>query len=90
MLGSGVMRLLLVLFTVLVAGCAAKQARVATVTPDGYETFGFSPAPGFFAERDVQYVEGKPHCIVRLTRAANPSGTPAYVEVVMDWCAGIE
>lgn len=84
------MRLLLVLLTVLVAGCAAKQARMATVTPDGYETFGFSPAPGFFAERDVQYRDGRPHCIVRLTRAANPGGAAAYLEVGMEWCEGIE
>ena len=74
----------------MVSDCAAKRAPVLAVTPDGYQTFGFAPAPGFFAERDVQYIDGKPHCILRLPRAANPNGQAAYLEVSMEWCEGIE
>ena len=83
-------RLLLILLVVLTVGCGAKRAPVVAVTPDGYQTFGFAPAPGFFAERDVQYRDGKPHCIVRLARAANPGGAASYLEVSMEWCEGVE
>lgn len=87
--------ILLLVVALLVSGCGAKRATAtAQVSPmpaaTGSATFGFSPAPGFVVERDVQYERGVPHCILRLARAVNPGGVAAYLEVVMDWCAGIE
>ena len=80
-----------VMFGVGVFAVWAATPRTPTVaTAPSVETFGFAPAPGFSVERDVQYVDNVPRCILRLARAANPGGLAAYVEVVMDWCAGIE
>ena len=81
---------------VLAAGCGARRAAPATAptspspVASASVTFGFSSAPGFVIERDVQYENNMPHCILRLARAANPAGVAAYTEVIMDWCDGIE
>jgi len=65
-------------------------ATVNTSLPDGYRTAGFEAAPGFFAERDVQYIGTTGHCIVRLTRADAPESVASYLEVPMQWCEGVQ
>ena len=55
----------------------------------GPRTESFDPAPGLFAERDVQYVGNVPHCILRLTMADVPDGTAVYAEATMQWCEGV-
>lgn len=93
---AATLKVLLLVVAVLVSGCGARRAAPATATASpspvatGSVTFGFSPAPGFVIERDVQYENNMPHCILRLARAANPAGLAAYVEAPMDWCVGIE
>ena len=68
------------------------QRLVATAAADatGIRAEGFSPAPGFFVERDLQYVGSVPHCIVRLTRQEAIDGVAAYSEVVPEWCEGLK
>ena len=77
------MRFTILLLVVLTAGCAAHRAPVAS----GTRADTFSPAPGLFAERDVQYVGNVPHCILRLTMAEG--GEAVYAEATMQWCEGV-
>ena len=64
-------------------------ATVNTSLPDGYRTTGFEPAPGLFAERNVQYLGTVGHCIFRITRAEAPESSASYLEVPMEWCEGV-
>lgn len=81
------MKVLVIAIALLAAGCAAKKTQVVT----GPTTNGdFVPAPGLFAERDVQYVGSVPHCIVRLSKAKQPESFASYAEVPLDWCEGAQ
>ena len=79
------MKVLVILLEVLAVGCGMKKTPVAT----GPRTDGFVPAPGLFAERDVQYIGPTPKCIVRLTLEEAKDGLASYSEVPMDWCEGV-
>lgn len=77
--------MVVLLALIVLAGCAAKKAPIAT----GERTSGFVPAPGLFAERDVQYIGSTPHCIFRLTLVEAPDGLASSLEVPMQWCEGV-
>ena len=78
------MKVLVMVLAVLAVGCGMKRTPVAT----GPRTDGFVPAPGLFAERDVQYIGSKPHCILRITQTELPDGLASYFEVPLQWCEG--
>ena len=79
---------LLLLLVIAAVGCGAR--RVAVGGPPA-QSFGFTDASGLFlAERDVQWTGTTAHCIVRLVLASAPDSVAAYVEVAMEWCAGIQ
>ena len=80
---------------ILTVSCGARSSPTTQPDPPATRsptrvTSGFSAAPGFVIERDVQYEAAIPHCVLRIARAVNPEGVAAYIEVPMTWCAGIE
>ena len=77
------MRVAMLLCVVLSVGCGMKRTPVAS----GQRTEDFVPAPGLFAERDIQYIGNVPHCILRLTMEKD--GAAVYAEAVLQWCEGV-